>query len=56
MHIKTLGGFARALSDLRSRARVIWAQKGLVNDAWMERVYVTALSGADWQGKPNASV
>lgn len=37
------------ISETCSQTHVIWAQKGLVNDAWMEHVHVTALSGADWQ-------
>lgn len=40
------------ISETCSQTHVIWAQKGLVNDVWMEHVCVTALSGADWQGKP----
>lgn len=40
------------ISETCSQTHVIWAQKGLVNDVWMEHVRVTALSGADWQGKP----
>lgn len=40
------------ISETCSQTHVVWAQKGLVNDVWMEHVHVTALSGADWQGKP----
>lgn len=54
MHIKILEDLPECFRILEtcSQNRVIWAQKGLGNDAWIEHVRVTALSSADWQGKP----
>lgn len=37
---------------MRSQTHVVWAERSSVNDVWSERVCVTALSGADWQGEP----
>lgn len=58
MHIKTLRNRQNAVGFLEtySQTHVIWTQKVLVNDAWLEHVCVTGLSGADWQSKNHVSV
>lgn len=59
MHIEIFRGFASALFGFQGRAAkptLFGHRRTLVeDDVWLEHVCVTALTGADWQGKTNAS-